>query len=69
MKNWACDGLDLIVGAADGLACAKDLRRSRCDCSGGPTSRNGGISASEAADDTAQICVTRSGYVAHATSR
>ena len=28
-------------GATDGLDCADGLRRSRCDRSGGPTSRNG----------------------------
>ena len=45
MKNWVCGGLDIVLGAADGLlvGCAKG-RRSRCDCSVGPTSRNGGFS-------------------------
>ena len=42
--NWVCDGFDFFRGAADGLGCTKGLRRSRCDCSGGPTSRNGGFS-------------------------
>ena len=44
MKNWVCDGVDCFGGAADGLGCAKGLRRSCCDCSGGPTSRNGDFS-------------------------
>ena len=44
MKTRVCDGFDFVLGATDGLGCAKGLRRSRCDCSGGPTSRNGGFS-------------------------
>ena len=43
MKTRVCDGLDSFLGAADGLSCAKGPRRPRCDCSGGPTSRNGGF--------------------------
>ena len=33
-----------LRGIADGLGCAKGLRRPRCGCSGGPTSRHGGFS-------------------------
>ena len=33
-ENWVCGG----------LGCAKGLRRSRCDCCGGPTSHNGSFS-------------------------
>ena len=33
-----------LVGIADGLDCAKGLRRSRCNCPGGLTTRNGGFS-------------------------
>ena len=35
---------DSCWGAADGLGCAKGFRRSRCGCSGGPATRNGGLS-------------------------
>ena len=45
-KSWVCVGLEfLFLGALDGPRCAKSLRRSRCGCSGGPTSRNGQFSA------------------------
>ena len=43
MKNRVCNGLD-FSGAADSLGYAKGLWGSRCDCSGGPTSRNDGFS-------------------------
>ena len=43
-KNRVCDALVFFLRAADGLGCAKSLRRSRCDCSCGPTSHNGGFS-------------------------
>ena len=36
--------LDCFRSVAGGLRCAKELRRPRCDCSGGRTSRNGGFS-------------------------
>ena len=36
-------GLDCFRGAADGLGSPKGIRRSRCDCSGGSTSRNDGF--------------------------
>ena len=45
MKNWVCGGLVCFLGAAGSPGCAKGLRRSRCGCSGGPTSRNGQFSA------------------------
>ena len=44
-------------GAADGLGCAKGLRRSDCGCSGDPTSRN---------DDTAHNYVARFVHVENA---
>ena len=43
-KNRVCGGLGYVLGVAGGLGCAEGLRRSRCGCSGGPTSRNGGFS-------------------------
>ena len=43
-ENWVCGGLDCFRGVAGGLGCAKSLRRPRCGCCGGPTSRNGGFS-------------------------
>ena len=43
-ENWVCGGLDCFRSVAGGLRCAKDLRRPRCGCSGGLTSRNGGFS-------------------------
>ena len=44
MKNWVCEGPVFFQSAADSLGGAKDRRRSRCDGSGGPTSRNHGLS-------------------------
>ena len=41
-KNWACGGLGCFRSVAGGLRCARDLRRPRFGCSGGPTSRNNG---------------------------
>ena len=69
MKNWVCDGVDCFGGAADGLGCAKGLRRSCCDCSGGPTSRNGDFSPLKQPTTPHKICVARFGYVEYATSR
>ena len=43
-KSRVCNCLDVFLGATGDLRCAKGLRRSRCDCSGGATSSNGGIS-------------------------
>ena len=44
-KNWVCGGHDLFEAPQAGLGrCAKGLRRSRCGCSGGPASRDGGFS-------------------------
>ena len=43
-ETWVCGGLECFGSVAGGLCCAKDLRRPRCGCSGGPTSRNGGFS-------------------------
>ena len=43
-ENCVCGGLDCVRGVAGGLGCAQGLRRSRCPCSGGPTSRNGRLS-------------------------
>ena len=60
MKNWVCDGLDFFLGAADGLGYAKGLRRSRCDCSVGPASRNGGFSPLKQPTTPHKNCVTRS---------
>ena len=54
-EKWVCDGLDCFRSLTGGLRCAKDLRRPRCGCSGGPTSRNGGLLASQSADDMAPI--------------
>ena len=57
----------VLRGVAGGLGCAKDLPRSRCGCSGGPTSRNGGFSPLKSADDTAPISVAD--YMGHAIIR
>ena len=43
-EKLVCGGLNCFRGIAGGLGCAKGLRRPRCGCSGGPTSRNGGFS-------------------------
>ena len=43
-EKLVCGGLDCFRSVAGGLRCAKDLRRPRCGCSGGPTSCNGGFS-------------------------
>ena len=67
MKNWVCDGFDFLKGGTDGLGCAKGLQRSRWDCSGGPSFRNGSFShVHDAADDTPQVWMARFGYVEHA---
>ena len=58
------------VGPADGLGCTTGLRRSCCDCSGGPTSRNGDLSPLKQPTTPQKICVPRFGYyVEHAMSR
>ena len=50
--------------------CAKDLRRPRCGCSGGPTSLNEWwVFASQSADDMAPIRVAGFGYMVHAMPR
>ena len=58
------------LGAADGLGYTTGLRRSCCDCSGDPTSRNGGLSPLKQPTTPHKICVPRLGYyVEHAVSR
>ena len=65
MKTWLCDGLvSFYAPWAVYVLCARGRRASGCGHSGG---RLMGL-ASEAADDTAQVCLVCFGFMEHATS-
>ena len=68
-KTRVCDDLDCFFGTADGLGRAKRLRRSRCDCSGGPTFRSGGFSPLKQPTTPHKFAWPRFGYVEHAMHR